>query len=151
MKQAYVWLTRLIALGVVAQAAFVAWGTFDVFNAVDDGQVFTGDDYNAGQSLHSVFGLMVIPLLAVLLLIVSFFARVSRGVLFALLVLGLVVLQVVLGFVSFPAPWLGLLHGVNAFVLAGAAGFAGGRANRSEPGGGALPGRTPAPEGATPA
>lgn len=99
MRQAYVWLTRLIALGVVAQAAFVAWGMFDVFNAVDDGQVFTGDDYNVGQSLHSVFGIMVIPLLALVLLIVSFFAQVPRGVVFALLVLGLVVLQIVLGFV----------------------------------------------------
>lgn len=145
MRQAYVWLTRLIALGVVAQAAFVAWGMFDVFNAVDDGQVFTGDDYNVGQSLHSVFGIMVIPLLALVLLIVSFFAQVPRGVVFALLVLGLVVLQIVLGFVSFPAPWLGLLHGVNAFVLAGVAGFAG---RRGERGGAAPPDRTPAPEGA---
>lgn len=126
MKATYVWLTRLIALAVVLQAAFIAWGTFDIFNAANDGRAFTEDtDYNAGQALHSTFGIMVIPLLALLLLIISFFARIPRGVIMALAVLGLVVLQIVLAFLSFPAPVIGLLHGVNAFILAGVAGFAG--------------------------
>lgn len=141
MKATYMWLTRLIALAVVLQAAFIAWGTFDIFNAADDGRAFTEDtDYNAGQALHSTFGIMVIPLLVLLLLIVSFFARVPRGVMMALVVLGLVVLQIVLGFLSFPAPVVGLLHGINAFIIAGVAGFAG-------RGAGGRPAREPQPEG----
>jgi hypothetical protein len=132
MKATYVWLTRLIALGVVLQAAFVTWGTFDVFNTVDDGQAFTEDtDYNAGQALHSVFGLMIIPLLAIVLLIVSFFLKTPGVVRFALIVFGLVVLQIVLAMLSFPAPVLGLLHGINAFALAGVAGFAGRQAGKA--------------------
>lgn len=143
MKATYMWLTRLIALTVVLQAAFIAWGTFDIFNTVDDGKAFTGEteDYNAGQALHSTFGIMVIPLLVLLLLIVSFFARVPRGVVMALAVLGLVVLQIVIAFLSFPAPVLGLLHGINAFIIAGVAGFAGRGASAS-------PARTPEPEAA---
>lgn len=143
MKATYMWLTRLIALAVVLQAAFIAWGTFDIFNAVDDGKAFTGEteDYNAGQALHNTFGIMVIPVLVLLLLIVSFFARVPRGVVLALVVLGLVVLQIVLAFLSFPAPVVGLLHGINAFIIAGVAGFAG-------RGAGGRPAREPQPEGA---
>lgn len=133
MKATYKWLSRLIAIGVVLQAAFIAVGTFEIFNAASEGRVFTEDtEYNAGQTLHSVFGLMVIPLLALLLLILSFFAKIRGGVKLAGIVVGLVVLQIVLGLMSFPAPWLGLLHGINAFVLAGAAGFAGRRADEAE-------------------
>lgn len=123
MRTTYQWLARLIALGVVLQAAFIAFGTFDIFNAADDGRVFTSDTaYNTGQTLHSVLGSMVIPALAVALLIVSLFAGIPGGARVAALVLGLVVVQVLLGLVSFSVPWLGLLHGINAVVLAGVAG-----------------------------
>jgi hypothetical protein len=110
MKAVYQWLARLIALGVVLQAAFIAFGTFEVFNA--------------GQALHSTFGVMVIPLLALLLLIVSFFVKSRAAVWFSLGVLGLVVLQFVLALVSFGVPAIGLLHGLNAFAMAAVAGFA---------------------------
>jgi hypothetical protein len=127
MRATYVWVTRLIALGVVLQAAFIAYGTFDVFNAVDDGEVFVAEreEYNAGQMLHAVFGEMVIPLLAIVILIVSFFAKAKGAVMFALIVFGLVVLQFLLALVSFGAPVIGLLHGINAFAIAGVAGVAG--------------------------
>jgi hypothetical protein len=126
MKATYVWLSRLIAIAVVLQAMWIAFGMFDVLKSASDGRAFTEDsDFNTGQALHSVFGLMVIPLLAVILLIVSFFAKVPGGVKWAGIVFGLTVLQVLLGFVSFAAPVLGLLHGLNAFALAAAAGLAG--------------------------
>jgi hypothetical protein len=140
MRVTYVWLSRLIALGVVLQAAFIAWGTFDLFNAAEDGQAFTEDsDYNAGQALHGIFGLAIIPLLALLLLIVSFFVRTPGAVPFALAVFGLVVLQFLLALVSFGAPVIGVLHGLNAFAMAGVAGFAGRRAERA----GSPPAATP--------
>ena len=47
--------------------------------------------------LHGMNGMMVIPALALLLFISSFFAKVPRGVAFAGGVLALVVLQVTLG------------------------------------------------------
>ena len=127
MKVAYQWLARLIALGVLLQVAFITFGTFDTINTARDGRAFTGerDDYNTGQMLHALFGETVIPLLALLLLIVSFFAKVPRGVPLALGVFGLVVLQFLLALVSFEAPVVGLLHGINAFAIAGVAGLAG--------------------------
>lgn len=140
MKATYMWLARLIAIGVVLQAAFIAWGMFEIRNAADDGKAFTADTaVNAGRALHSAFGSGVIPLLVLLLLIVSFFARVPGGVRSALIILGLVVLQIGLAFSSYPLPVLGVLHGVNAFVLAGVAGFAGRQAAQAAP-------RSPEPE-----
>jgi hypothetical protein len=145
MKATYLWLTRLIALAVVLQAAFIAWGTFDVFNAVDDGEAFTAqpEDYNVGQGLHSIFGVMVIPLLALLLLIFSFFVKTSRAVWFALGVVGLVVLQFVLALVSFGVPFIGVLHGINAFLIAGMAGVAGRMVGRGGPPQAPSPAATP--------
>jgi hypothetical protein len=127
MKATYLWLARLIALGVVLQAAFIAYGMFEILNDADNGQLFTGDrdEYTIGMNLHGIFGMVIIPLLALVLLIVAFFAKVPRGVRMAAAVFGLVVLQFVLAAVSLPVPAIGLLHGLNAFAIAGVAGFAG--------------------------
>jgi hypothetical protein len=61
--------------------------------------------------------MMVIPALALLFLIVSFFAKVPRGIMWAALVLGAVVLQVTLGLLGHEAAIWGGLHGINALVL----------------------------------
>jgi hypothetical protein len=131
MRATYLWLSRLIAIGVVLQAAFIAFGTFDILKSADDGKALTADsDYNVGQSLHSIFGNIVIPLLALVLLIVSFFMHSPTAVKLGAAVFGLVVLQVLLAVISFPVPVLGILHGLNAFALAAVAGVAGSRVGR---------------------
>ncbi|MGB9377698.1 MAG: hypothetical protein WCB04_09320 [Mycobacteriales bacterium] len=56
------------------------------------------------------------------LVVVSFFAHVPGGRRLAGLVLLVVLVQVTLGYASFDAPVLGLLHGVNAIILAIVAG-----------------------------
>jgi hypothetical protein len=76
-------------------------------------------------------GLVLIPLTSLILLIVSFFAKVPRGVMFAAIIVGLVALQV------FVLPALsrevgsgfGALHGINALVLMGVALMAAQRAS----------------------
>ncbi|GIF76342.1 hypothetical protein [Asanoa siamensis] len=133
MRSLYVWLSRLIALGVVVQVLVIAWSAFDIINKAGDGVPFTEDsEANAGAVVHSAVGMMVIPVLALLFGIVSFFARVRGGVALAWAVVGLVVLQIALAFASFGAPVVGMLHALNAFAIAGVAGMAGARANRPE-------------------
>ncbi|MGW7679340.1 hypothetical protein ACWGID_01285 [Kribbella sp. NPDC054772] len=87
-------------------------------------------NYNGdwGHSLHSIVGSTIIPLLALLLLIVSFFAHVEGGVKWALYVFGLVVLQIALAFLAFAVPVIGALHGLNALALLAVAGLASRRA-----------------------
>ena len=125
MRGAYRILAGLIAIGVVLQAAFVAAGWFTVMHDTDSGAVYdknTGDNW--GQVAHSTVGMMVIPVIALLLLIVSFFAGIPGGVKWAGITFGVTVLQIVLAFGGYGAPIVGALHGINAFALAGVASVA---------------------------
>lgn len=129
MRATYRVLAGLVAVGVVLQAMFIALGWFTAIKDMDNGLVIDKNyDGNIGHTLHGQFGMTVIPLIALLLLIVSFFAHVPGGVRWALYVVGLVALQITLAFLSFGAPVLGLLHGLNAFALAAVASLASRRA-----------------------
>ena len=124
MRAVYRILAMLVAVGVVVQAAAIAYALFDILNKTDDGQVFTKDSDNAGIAVHQVVGEMVVPLLVLALLIVSFFAAIPGGVKWALITFGVMVLQIALAYASFPVPILGVLHALNAFALAAVASLA---------------------------
>lgn len=125
MRSVYRALAGLIAIGVIVQAMAIALAWFTVIKDTDDGLVFDkNSDGNLGHATHGILGMMVIPIIALLLLIISFFAKVEGGIKWALYVVGLVALQIALAFVSFGAPAVGALHGLNAFALAAVASMA---------------------------
>ena len=144
MRKTYQVLAYAIAVLVVVQAGAIAWAFFGLTNEIDqnglvinkaclESEAGCGGGFTAewGFAVHMFFnGLLLIPLLTLLMLIVSFFAKVPRGVVLALTLVGLVVLQVIL----LPmlsrevAAGFGALHGVNALVLMGVAIMAGRRA-----------------------
>jgi hypothetical protein len=64
--------------------------------------------------VHGLNGMMIVPVVALLLLVVSFFAKVPRGVALAGRVVGLVVAAGAAGHVRPRDPGLGILHGANA-------------------------------------
>ena len=134
--KAYRFLAAMIAVLVIVQAGAIAWAFFGVSNFITDGGVVdeelldcTEDCESMGAAewgfaLHMFFvGLVLIPLTSLILLIVSFFAKVPKGVMLAAIIFGLVLLQV------FALPALsrevgsgfGALHGINALVLMGVA------------------------------
>lgn len=123
MRKTYRVLGLLIALAVVVQASAIAFGTFGFINEIDRGTVFTpsSDAPNFGPMLHAINGTLVIPVLSLALLVVSFFAKVHRGVRLALFTFLAVVVQINLAFFSFDTPVIGLLHGANAFAVLGLA------------------------------
>ena len=123
MRATYRVLAMLIAIGVVLQAAFIAWGTFGIWNDSDNGKSFQKDSPGPGFLAHSIGGNAIV-LIALVLLILSFFAHIPGGVKWAAITFGVAVLQYALVIVSFPVPVLGLLHGINAFALAGVASIA---------------------------
>jgi hypothetical protein len=130
MRTAYRVLAFVIAAEVAIQAAAIAYALFGLGLWISDGGVldkaamesesstFTGD---GGFPLHGINGEIVIPVLVLLLLVVSFFAKVPRGVMWAGITLGLVVLQVLLGLFGHVVPFLGALHGINALLIFGIA------------------------------
>ena len=136
MKKAYRVLAGLIAVLVVVQAAAVAYGAFAVDHLIDKAKDHHGNtitnashvlDGGAGYAVHGLVGEMVIPVLALLLLAVSFRAQVPGGVKWALFVVADVIVQVVLGVAAHSAAALGWLHGPNALVLFALAGYTGRR------------------------
>lgn len=134
MRTTYSVLARLIALLIVVQAMMIIFAVSGLFHWVDDGNTLDkavmdgwADDPPTflgafGHFFHALIGPMAIALLALIMLIVSFFAKIPRGVPLALTVVVLVVLQYMLGLWSASeSPWFGLVHGLNAFLLLGAA------------------------------
>ena len=124
MRQTYRVVSSLIALGVLVQAAAIAFGWFQVINDVENGAVLDQNaELNAGHIVHGMNGMYVLPLLGLVLLGVSFAAArsVPGARKWAGIVFGLIVLQVVLAFVAFGAPIVGALHGINALLILGAA------------------------------
>ena len=131
MRGVYRVLAGLVALGVVVQASSMVYAVAGLGKYVDDGGTFDkaageamidGDISFAGAggfALHGIDGMMVIPLLALLLLIVSFFAKVPGGVRMAAILFGLVALQIFLGIFSHSIPFVVVLHVLNAFAILG--------------------------------
>jgi len=126
MRTALRVLFYLLAAEVVVQAMAIAFGIAGLGKWVDDGHSATKalfDNDNAdfggktGFAIHGMNGMMVIPVLVLVLLIVSFFAKVPGATKNAAILLGLVVLQVVLGLSAHGAPGIIVVHVLNAFVI----------------------------------
>jgi hypothetical protein len=138
MKKTYRVLAYLLPAIVALQAAFIAMAVYGLGSWVEDGHTLTKSTLDNGTSvtgdigfaLHG-FGAMAAALVALLLLVVSFFAKIPGGVKWAAIVFGDVVLQWVLAFVSFAAWSVGALHALNAFALFGLSMVAAQQATRS--------------------
>jgi hypothetical protein len=119
MRRVYQVICHIIAACVVVQAAAIAWGTFTISQSVDQGGTVTDDADVVGFIVHGIVGQVVIPLLAVVLLVIALIGR--AGIKWSAWLLLAVVVQVVLGYVSFEVPGLGVLHGIIAFAVLGLA------------------------------
>jgi heme A synthase len=127
MRRTYTVLAWIIAAGVFVQAAAIAFGFAGMAGYVQGGGVvdkalvesqtagnFTGE---LGFPIHAIVGGMVIPFAALALVVVSFLVRVPGGRKWAAIVLGLVVVQAMLGYSITDLPYLGLIHGANALAV----------------------------------
>ncbi|WP_161628156.1 hypothetical protein [Microbispora catharanthi] len=130
MKLVYKVLASLVAAEVAVQAMMVVLGDAGLFKYVEQGGVIDKASAESGGMdfpeffafmVHGINGMMVIPVIALLLLISSFFAKVPGAVKGAVLVVLLVAVQVSLGLLGHQIPALGALHGLNALLLFSAA------------------------------
>jgi len=133
MRLAYRSLAVAIVLLVAVQAAAHAWASAGLGLFVQHGGGVDLSLMNSGAMpfsevmgfmIHGLNGMYVIPAVSLALLLVSFFARIPRGPLWAGIVLALVALQVTLGLLGHGLTILGALHGFNALILAAAALYA---------------------------
>lgn len=139
MRKTYQVLAYVLAAEVIIQAMAIALALAGLGHWVEsDGGVLDKKAFDAeptfdgsvGFPIHGINGEMLIPLLALILLVVSFFAGVARGTRRALLLIGLIVLQVILGISLDDVPYLAPLHVLNAFGILAVA-FLAGRSARA--------------------
>ena len=129
MRTAYRVLAFIIAAEVVVQAAMMAFAVAGLGHWINeeggvlDKATFEDVDFTGavGFMVHGMNGMMIIPLIALIFLIVSFFAKIPGGTARAGVVFGLVVLQVFLGVFGHESAYIGLLHGINALLVLGSA------------------------------
>ena len=138
MRKTYRVLASLIAILVVVQSMMMVWTIAGLFTWIDGGGALDKSVVEAWQDEPPTFagsfgffwhsfigGVILIPLLGLILLIVSFFAKVPRGiVLAAAIVVSIIVQYYAAVFAEPEEPLLGLVHGLNAFILFGLAVFA---------------------------
>jgi hypothetical protein len=126
MRSAYKYLAYAIDVLIIVQASMIAWAVFGLGKWIDDGNSLTkakmeGDTFSfteeRGFMVHGINGQMVIPLVGLVLLIISFFAKIPGGSKWAGMLFGGIVLQVALGIFGHAVSFIGLLHGVNALLL----------------------------------
>lgn len=132
MIKVYRALAVTIAVLVGVQAASHAWASAGLGHYIMGGAVVdksmmedTGGPLPfpevAGIIVHGLNGGLVIPAVALALLVVSFFVRVPGAIRGAAVVMGLVAVQMTLGYAGHGLPLLALFHGMNALILFGAA------------------------------
>ena len=126
----------LVAAEVAIQAIVMVWFIAGLGKWVDGGGVFdkaamesegTPFPQVVGMTAHINNGFFVIPGLALLLLIVSFFTKVRGAIKWAGIVFALVVVQVIFGILGHQFTLGGALHGLNALTLFGTAIYTGRR------------------------
>ncbi|GLZ47511.1 hypothetical protein Acsp06_36960 [Actinomycetospora sp. NBRC 106375] len=125
MRTTYRVLAWILALEVVVQAAAIAWAVFGLTAWIEGGGVLDAAaiqsdvqfDGVVGFMVHGMNGQIIVPAVALILLVVSFFAKLPRGVAFAASLFGLVVVQVLLGMFAHAVPALGMLHGAVALAI----------------------------------
>lgn len=133
MRSVYKVMAYIVAIGVIVQAMAIVFAIAGLGKWVEEGGVFDqavmeseGSPFPevVGFAVHGIGGMMVMPALALIFLIISFFSKVPGGIKWAGIVLLLVALQITLGLLGHGIPALGALHGLNALLLFSAAVYA---------------------------
>jgi hypothetical protein len=125
MRTTYRVLAWILAAEVVIQAAAIAYALFGLSawieggNTLDQASIESDVQFDGvvGFMVHGINGQIVVPVIALVLLVISFFAKLPRGVAYAGALFGMVVVQVLLGMFAHGLPALGALHGALALGI----------------------------------
>jgi heme A synthase len=138
MRMAYRVLAFAIAAMVAIQAGAIGYAVFAQFNWIEEGGTFDKAAFDTGAPgtgafmFHALFAGALL-LTSLVMLIISFFAKIPHGVRWAVFVLTATIVQIALGVLSHLLAAIGALHGAAALVLFGVAVMAAMRARKPAP------------------
>ena len=122
MKTVYRVLAYAIAALVAVQAAAIGYQVFTQLHWIEEGGTLDGAALETGAPgtgamIFNALNGLVVLLVALALLIVSFFAKIPHGVRWAVIVLVSTIVQIALGTLSRLLAPIGAVHGAVALVL----------------------------------
>jgi heme A synthase len=125
MKTVYRVLAFAIAAMVAIQAGAIGYAVFAQLHWIENGGTLDEASFESAPGFgayifHALNGATVL-LLALALLIISFFAKIPQGVRWAVIVLACTIVQIALGTLSRLVSQIGAVHGAVALVLFGVA------------------------------
>ena len=134
MKTVYRVLAFAIAAMVAIQAGAIGYAVFAQLHWIENGGTLDEASFESAPGFgayifHALNGATVL-LLALALLILSFFAKIPQGVRWAVIVLACTIVQIALGTLSRLVSQIGAVHGAVALVLFGVAVMAAMRARK---------------------
>ena len=134
MKTVYRVLAFAIAAMVAIQAGAIGYAVFAQLHWIENGGTLDEASFKSAPGFgayifHALNGATVL-LLALALLIISFFAKIPQGVRWAVIVLACTIVQIALGTLSRLVSQIGAVHGAVALVLFGVAVMAAMRARK---------------------
>ncbi|HEX5907506.1 MAG TPA: hypothetical protein VFY56_10855 [Propionibacteriaceae bacterium] len=134
MKTVYRVLAYAIAAMVAIQAGAIGYAVFAQLHWIENGGTLDEASFESAPGFgayifHALNGATVL-LLALALLIISFFAKIPQGVRWAVIVLACTIVQIALGTLSRLVSQIGAVHGAVALVLFGVAVMAAMRARK---------------------
>jgi heme A synthase len=138
MRTAYRVLAFAIAAMVAIQAGAIGYAVFAQFKWIEEGGTFDKAAFDTGAPgtgafmFHALFAGALL-LASLVMLIISFFAKIPHGVRWAVFVLIATIVQIALGVLSHLLAAIGALHGAAALVLFGVAVMAAMRARKPAP------------------
>jgi heme A synthase len=137
MRTAYRVLAFAIAALVAVQAAAIGYAVFAQLSWIENGGTIDKASIESAPGtsayiFHALDGGVVL-LLALALLVISFFAKIPQGVRWAVIVLVCTFVQIALGTLSHMLSAIGAVHGAVALVLFGVAVMAAMRARKPAP------------------
>ena len=139
MRTVYRVLAYAIAALVAVQSAAIGYAVFNQLHWIENGGTLdkatletmeSGEATWIGAMIFHAFNGFAVLLIALALLIVSFFAKIPHGVRWAVIVLVCTVVQIALGSLSRLLSEIGAVHGAVALVLFGVAVMAAMRARK---------------------
>lgn len=116
MRTAFRWLTSLLFAAIVVQVGLAGYGAFNAVHKAEKTSISQKTVEN-GFNAHIALG-YVIVLIMLLLLIVAAAGRLgATSVRLSGVLLGLGILQAILGMISESVPAIGALHTINALAI----------------------------------
>lgn len=116
MRNTFRWLTSVLFVAIVVQVGLAGYGAFAAIHKAEGASV-SKKTIEDGFNAHAALGSLIVLVMILLLIVALAGGLGATSIRFSGILVGLGIVQLVLGIVSTSVPVLGFLHTVNALAI----------------------------------